>query len=539
MDSPTSSVESSPNAPRRFLPVHILNKLSPSKQVLPIVSDSECDSDDESVPLPTTYYTSPSRPEKRMHLSIPSPKMARLSIEGPARNLRSSIPGYGQGTKKTIRLTTTQLNRSESTSSAGSQHTFLKLGMQGAIPVSDPAFPTSALADRRRAAGVRPIQTRCVQKLFGTSPDLPEGVATGNTNSPEISSPRGVPLSKFPIRRWCAFTQYEDGPNAMREVRNPIVVSESDSSGGTSADDEEDSQSVAISRVVSEILGREQLDESDKSLFEDVDTVRSACHDDISRVDDTPESPAGFQEKQKAEACRKREKKRTERKDAISTANLTDLKIKEVSKYPCCEGLCLSKFGRAGVEKHRSYYYGLTHTEKNVLLRGCLKQNLQGQTGYTVNGNSFCREAFKKLYSVGNDRLKRVSADIFCRIESDRFQREKSTTQLALEQWLNDFFSTNVESLPDKDIFHLPDNWTKLEVFEAFKADASLRESKSLTYLWFCRIWNIEFPRVRIPKRSRFSTCTSCTKLKALRAKATLESEKSMLCLFSLSYRSN
>ena len=538
MDSPTSSVESSPNARRRFLPLHLLNKLSPSKQVLPVVSDSESDSDDQSIPIPTTYYTSPSRPEKRMHLSIPSPRMARLSMEGPARNIRSSIPGYGQGTKKTIRLTTAQLNRSESTSSAGSQHTFSKLRMQGAIPVSDPAFPTSSLAGRRRAAGVRPIQTRCVQKLFGTPPDLTEGVARGNGNerdSPEMSSPQ-IPPPKFPIRRRVVLPKMRMVQMQRRVLRSPIVVSESDSSGETSEDDDRDSQSVAISRVVAEILGREPLDESDMNLFRDVDTVRTACDDEISRVDDTPESPAGFQEKYQAETCSKKEKKRMERRDAISIANLTELKIKEVSKYPCCEGLCLSKFGRQGVKAHRSYYYGLTHTEKNVLLRGCLEQNLQGRIGYTVNGNSFCREAFKKLYSVGNNRLKRVSADMFCRIESDHFQREKSTTQLALEQWLNDFFSTNVESLPDKNIFHLPDNWTKLEVFEAFKSEATLRESEGLTYSWFCRIWKVSFPRVRIPKRSRFSTCTSCTEFKALRAKATLESKKSMFayCLFNI-----
>jgi len=48
-----------------------------------------------------------------------------------------------------------------------------------------------------------------------------------------------------------------------------------------------------------------------------------------------------------------------------------------------------------------------------------------------------------------------------------------------------------------------------------------------VTYSWFCRIWNKEFPRVRIPKRSRFSTCGPCTEFKALRDKATLEAERS------------
>ena len=129
-----------------------------------------------------------------------------------------------------------------------------------------------------------------------------------------------------------------------------------------------------------------------------------------------------------------------------------------------------------------------------------------------------------------------MSEDIFCRIRNDTYSKDKSTIQLALVQWLNDFFMTNVESLPNKDIFHLPDNWTKLEVFEAFKLESSTREEASLTYSWFCRIWNVEFPRVRIPARSRFSTCGPCTEFKALRQKATLEAERSLsfifLCLF-------
>src|SRR5450759_4939175 len=89
-DSPSSSVQSSPNAPRRFLPLHILKTLSPSKQIIPTISDSDSESEDESVSLPTSYYTSPSRPEKRRHLTVPSPRMAMLSIDGPARRLRSS-----------------------------------------------------------------------------------------------------------------------------------------------------------------------------------------------------------------------------------------------------------------------------------------------------------------------------------------------------------------------------------------------------------------------------------------------------------------
>lgn len=177
--------------------------------------------------------------------------------------------------------------------------------------------------------------------------------------------------------------------------------------------------------------------------------------------------------------------------------------------------------------KERTYYFGLSSVERNVLLHSCLKKSVRGTSGYSISGKPICREGFKKLYSIGNNRLQKISRNLFTHIQNDPFCRDKSTTHLTLVQWLNDFFHTNVESLPNKDIFHLPDNWTKSEVHDAFQNEALLRQEQGVTYSWFCRIWNKEFSRVRIPKRSRFSTCAPCTEFKALRDKATLQAEKS------------
>src|SRR5450759_5070849 len=105
-----------------------------------------------------------------------------------------------------------------------------------------------------------------------------------------------------------------------RQARAPIELSESDSSGKTSEDDQQESESIAISRVVSEILGREPLDGNDESLFmnpADVPTASLGCADNPGRVVDKNKSPVGFQDKDKPETCRKRDKQRTERKDAI------------------------------------------------------------------------------------------------------------------------------------------------------------------------------------------------------------------------------
>lgn len=211
----------------------------------------------------------------------------------------------------------------------------------------------------------------------------------------------------------------------------------------------------------------------------------------------------------------------------MTIENLNRKKMKEVFQYPCCDQFCLRNLGLLEVKKQRTYYFSLSYQEKNVLLRGCVKSGHAGASGYSVNTRSFCREGFKKLFSIGNNRLQKITKNLFSRIQNDTFCRDKLATHLTLVQWLNDFFARNVESLPNKDIFHLPDNWTKTEVFDAFQTETMMRQQQGITYTWFIRIWNKEFPRVRIPRRSRFSTCGPCTEFKALRDKATLEADKS------------
>src|SRR5450759_2832296 len=226
-DSPSSSEESSPNPTRRFLPLHILRKLSPSKQELPVVSDS--DSDHESVPLPTSYYTSPSRPEKRRHLTVPSPRMAELSIRGHTRRFQSSIPGYGQGTKKTIRVSAARLNREGSTSttvaplSTRGSKAIRRMGMSGAIPVSDPGFPDPPLASPTPPDNFRPTEGRVVQRLFVQSPQQPDAEDRRQHTdgiSPKISTrSTWCACSQFSYSTSGAPTEYEGSANEVHTTK--------------------------------------------------------------------------------------------------------------------------------------------------------------------------------------------------------------------------------------------------------------------------------------------------------------------------------
>jgi hypothetical protein len=145
-------------------------------------------------------------------------------------------------------------------------------------------------------------------------------------------------------------------------------------------------------------------------------------------------------------------------KDNVTTSMLDKIKIKKISQYAYCDRMCLSNLGLKQIMQHRRYYFGLKHVKRNIVVCGCLEKTLQGRTGYSVNERRICRSRFKKLYSIGNDCLQRVSKDIFFKVKNDVFCKEKFFASLSFVQWMTTFLSKHVESLPNKDIFHLLDN---------------------------------------------------------------------------------
>ena len=539
-DSTGSSVQSSPLAGRESRHSECPNALPTSDDVV-LVPDSVGKAGATAVSGPGMYYVSPSQPEKRRQLRVRSPRVATMSMFAGGRRLTSSIPGYGGAVKKALRRRENSVYQSTSPTSVGQGSeendgcpTDPALSGPVVSSESDPAIPVSGIglprpgsntflleqSDMAQACPPLPAtdsllqqaeaRRNCVVKLF-------EGVG-GTSAEGHQKSGAGSDIGKVPVRRRVAVSEHLSTLEFVK-LKRSIVISDLDSA----SDGEEENP---IDSVIRQVLGTEPLD--DEEVF---------FHSPVGGHFSNPTSPSadggsggnsrGFRGKEKSTQLGEKERKQMIRKDNVTTSMLDKSKMKEIFQYPCCDRMCLSNFGLEQIIQHRRYYFGLKHVERNVVLRGCLEKTLQGRTGYCVNGKRICRNAFKKLYSVGNDRLQRVSRDIFFKIENDVFRKEKSSVSLSFVQWMTTFLSKHVESLPNKDLFHLPDNWTKGEVFEMFKVDLLEREETTMTYGYFCRLWLEEFPRVRIPEHSHFTACTPCTEFKHLRDKATLEVEKS------------
>ena len=86
------------------------------------------------------------------------------------------------------------------------------------------------------------------------------------------------------------------------------------------------------------------------------------------------------------------------------------------------------------------------------------------------------------------------------------------------------------ENQPNKKGRHLPDNYSKAEVFKIYMASLDAdREDGHASFSSFHRVWGKSFPEVKIPAVNRFSQCSHCRYYKTLRDKGPSLMDKRML----------
>ena len=97
--------------------------------------------------------------------------------------------------------------------------------------------------------------------------------------------------------------------------------------------------------------------------------------------------------------------------------------------------------------------------------------------------------------------------------------------------WMTDFFSRHGESMPNRETIHIPNNFSRQEIYQLYKEYAQSVEGNSnfITYSYFTIIWKNKFNNVRIPKKSRMGVCSICAFLKEKRDK--IEGEERCMTL--------
>ena len=93
--------------------------------------------------------------------------------------------------------------------------------------------------------------------------------------------------------------------------------------------------------------------------------------------------------------------------------------------------------------------------------------------------------------------------------------------------WMKNYFKLNCEVVSASGRLHLSDNYTRREVYDAYRSDMLMTSDKYVTYSQFTRLWSTQFTNVVIPRKVRMGYCSICANLKSIAkgAKTTKETE--------------
>lgn len=209
---------------------------------------------------------------------------------------------------------------------------------------------------------------------------------------------------------------------------------------------------------------------------------------------------------------------------------LSRLAARATSREFCCAKNCLRSLGFQKILQERSNFFNLKRGPQNVFLRSCIRSSI-GSTKYAVSDVAVCRASFLKVFSISNLRIQKIKANVTQESFSLAFSSHETPQYCFLKQWLGNFITFNGEVQPNSNFTHLPDNFTKREVYNLYVESQKDSQNSTLSLPSFLRIWRQDFSHVKIPKKSRMGVCQICAELKAKRDTAKTTEEKCELCL--------
>ena len=217
--------------------------------------------------------------------------------------------------------------------------------------------------------------------------------------------------------------------------------------------------------------------------------------------------------------------------------------IRNTKRKYCCKQSCLGKLGGKLIRETRENYFrqDSQHRPSSLqwLVQGkederdghqdggrYIQKNSRGR--FRIKGHPVCRIAFKAVFCISNNLLQRLQGSNNASLYSPRLGgRPLSNATCVVTTWMKNFFETHCESLPNKDIVHLPDNFSKFKVWNLYKSTYQILDrDSSVSYRTWCKLWSRNFAHVKIPVVNRFSVCADCEEFKSIREKAVSPEEK-------------
>jgi hypothetical protein len=146
------------------------------------------------------------------------------------------------------------------------------------------------------------------------------------------------------------------------------------------------------------------------------------------------------------------------------------ISIKELISSEFCQKNCLKRMDMYSLSKRKTYL-SMIKIMKNSYLMGCMISTITVYD-YLIGNILLCRKDFKKIHSIGNLRLSRIHTrfekypSFYSKVHHGRESGPFTNTALA---WMHDLFSNHGDCMIDRDTIHIPDSFSRREVYNLYK----------------------------------------------------------------------
>lgn len=131
--------------------------------------------------------------------------------------------------------------------------------------------------------------------------------------------------------------------------------------------------------------------------------------------------------------------------------------------------------------------------------------------------DTLCVKGFCRVFCINAIRYRNVRyrcAKNLTWVQTPGVGRAPTDYGLLAIQWLNAFILTCVERLSNREVFHLPNSYTKGEIILDYARQQVRAGDSHICYSYFCKLWHKEFSNVKIPRSNQFSVCEDCETFK-------------------------
>ena len=182
----------------------------------------------------------------------------------------------------------------------------------------------------------------------------------------------------------------------------------------------------------------------------------------------------------------------------------------------CCDRkriTCFKSISQATIEQCRDQLDSLgSETRQNQFIITYMRDHSRKDKSvlYTLCGEQVCEVCWRLTYGIRYNKFRglkdKYTSGVVALEHGLTGRLNTSQSSLRLISWMRSFFEKIGDHMPMSDALHLPSCLTRVDVYELAKDDLTQGGLACCSLAHMYKVWNDEFPHVKIPKVT--TTCT-------------------------------